>query len=92
MLYGLETAEVGMAELNRIDAFQIRGVRKIFGKKHTYWDRSATKDVLFDMASRIVSKTNSKKTQEKRKRTKKNKKTRRREKQKKEQTSMTEKY
>ena len=61
--YGLETAEVGSGELNRIDAFQVSGIRKILGKKHTYWDRSATNDVLFDMAIRIVSEANSKKRQ-----------------------------
>ena len=35
LLYGLETAEVGTAELNRIDAFQIRGIRKILLGKNT---------------------------------------------------------
>ena len=32
LLYGLETAHVGTADLKRIDAFQIRGIRQIFGK------------------------------------------------------------
>ena len=36
LLYGLETAQVSKAELNRIDAFQIRGIRQILGKStHT---------------------------------------------------------
>ena len=54
-LYGLETAHVGRAELKRIDAFQIRGVRQILRKNHTYWDRTATNKSLFDIASRILS-------------------------------------
>ena len=33
--------------LKRVDAFQIRGLRKILGRKHTYWDREATnKNIL----------------------------------------------
>jgi hypothetical protein len=55
LLYGLETAQVGKAELKRIDAFQIRGIRQILGKKHTFWDRSATNAHLFDLASRYLS-------------------------------------
>ena len=55
LLYGLETAQVGQGDLKKIDAFQLRGLRQILGKKHTYWDRSATNQVLFDMASRIIS-------------------------------------
>ena len=55
LLYGLETAQVGKAELKRIDAFQLRGIRQILGKKHTYWDRTATSSHLFDLASRHLS-------------------------------------
>ena len=57
-MYGLETAQVSRADLKRIDAFQLRGIRQILGKKHTYWDREATNHLLFDMASRIISETN----------------------------------
>ena len=57
LLYGLETAQPSKADLKRIDAFQLRGIRQILGKKHTYWDRSATNSTLFDMASRIISGT-----------------------------------
>ena len=58
LLYGLETAQVSRADLKRIDAFQLRGIRQILGEKHTYWDREATNHILFDMASRIISETN----------------------------------
>ena len=57
LLYGLETAQASRADLKRIDAFQLRGIRQILGKKYTYWDRSATNNTLFDMASRIISET-----------------------------------
>ena len=60
LLYGLETAQLGKAELKRIDAFQIRGVRQILGKKHTYWDRTATNAHLFDLASRYLTSTTQK--------------------------------
>ena len=36
LLYGLETAQASKADLKRIDAFQLRGVRQILGKNiHT---------------------------------------------------------
>ena len=38
LLYGLETTHLTKSCLKRIDAFQIRGLRKILGRKHTYWD------------------------------------------------------
>ena len=34
LLYGLETAQASKADLNRIDAFQLRGIRQILGKTY----------------------------------------------------------
>ena len=47
LLYGLETTHLTKSCLKRVDAFQIRGLRKILGRKHTHWDREATnKNIL----------------------------------------------
>jgi hypothetical protein len=35
-------------------AFQIKGLRKILGFKHTYWDRSATNQKFLDTATEIA--------------------------------------
>jgi hypothetical protein len=44
LLYGLETAEVGEADLKRIDAFQLRGIRNILGgNTHTGIDQQRMK-------------------------------------------------
>ena len=44
LLYGLETAHVGLADLKRIDAFQIRGIRQIPGENTlTGTDQQPTK-------------------------------------------------
>ena len=51
----METAQIKEAILKKIDAFQIKGLRKILGRKHTYWDRSATNYNIIEMASRIVN-------------------------------------
>ena len=61
LLYGMETAQLTDAVLNKIDAFQIKWLRKILGKKHRYWDRSTTHYNLLQMASRIVSTTKKRK-------------------------------
>ena len=39
LLYGMETVQMTEAMMKRVDAFQMKGPRKILGKKHTYWDR-----------------------------------------------------
>ena len=44
LLYGLETTQLTNKCLKRIGAFQIKGLRGILSMKHTYWDRTATKE------------------------------------------------
>ena len=51
LLYGLETTHLTKSCLKRIDAFQIRGLRKILGRKHTYWDREATNENILKEAT-----------------------------------------
>ena len=48
LLYGLETTQLTRKCKKRTDAFQIKGLRKILGFKHTYWRKplkSPTKEV-----------------------------------------------
>ena len=53
----METAQLTDAILNKIDSFQIKGLRKKRGKKHTYWDRNATNYNILETASSIVKET-----------------------------------
>ena len=53
-LYGMETVQLTEAMINKLDAFQMKGIRKILGKKHTYWDRAATNESIVQTATRIV--------------------------------------
>ena len=56
LLYGLETTQLTKKCLTRIDAFQIRGLRKILNMKHTYWDRTATNKRILSEATRVTFK------------------------------------
>jgi hypothetical protein len=51
LLYGLETTELPKSCKKRLDAFQIKGLRRILGQKHTYWDRSATNEKILELAT-----------------------------------------
>ena len=56
LLYGLETTQLTNKCIKRIDAFQIRGLRKILNMKHTYWDRTATNKRILKEATRVTFK------------------------------------
>ena len=55
LLYGMETVQLTEAMMKRIDAFQMKGLRKIRGKKHTYWDREAINENILDQANWIIN-------------------------------------
>ena len=57
LLYGLETSQLTNKCIKRIDAFQIRGLRKILNMKHTYWDRTATNKRILQEATKVTFKT-----------------------------------
>ena len=42
LMYGLETAMLNKSVLNRLDAFQMKGLRKIMKMQHTYYNRTHT--------------------------------------------------
>ena len=46
LMYGLTSIPLSKADANKIDAFQMRGVRKILKVKHPYWSRISNKKLL----------------------------------------------
>ena len=50
LLYGLETIPISEASRSRIDAFQMKGLRKILGIDHPFFSRVSNKTV-FEMAN-----------------------------------------
>ena len=55
LLYGLETVHLTKAMLNKIDAFQIRGLRKILNLPSTFIDRRFTNRYVLRRASDLMS-------------------------------------
>ena len=50
LMYGLTSVPLSKADANKIDAFQMSGLRKILEVKHPYWPRISNKKLL-EMAS-----------------------------------------
>ena len=48
LLYGLETAQLPNTGLNKIDAFQVKGPRRILGFAYNNWDRPATNQIAIE--------------------------------------------
>eukprot|EP00972_Heterocapsa_arctica_P088375 13030634-Heterocapsa_arctica.AAC.1 len=46
LFYGLEALSLTNADHAKLDAFQIRGLRKLLGIKHSFWSRVAHKDIV----------------------------------------------
>ena len=46
LMYGLASIPLSKADANKIDAFQMRGLRKILEAKHPYWSRISNKKLL----------------------------------------------
>lgn len=51
VLYGLESAELGAATLDKLDVFQLKGLRKILRMDTTYVNRQNTNKVVFETAN-----------------------------------------
>ena len=51
LLYALETAELTKSLINRIDAFQLRGLRGILRMKHSYHDITSTNATVLENAT-----------------------------------------
>ena len=46
LMYGLTSIPLSKADASKIDAFQMRGLRKILKVKHPYWSRTSNKKLL----------------------------------------------
>jgi hypothetical protein len=54
LLYGMETAALTDATLNRLDVFQLKGLRKILKIPTTYVDRRYTNQYIYQKANSIL--------------------------------------
>ena len=56
LLYGLECIQLTQVEQDRIDAFQMKGIRRIMKVPPTYEDRTQTNEVVMQEAKKIAEK------------------------------------
>ena len=54
LLYGLETAQTNTAELAKLNAFQLKGLRKILRLTTTYIDRSNSNETVYAQANEAL--------------------------------------
>ena len=59
LLYGLETVHLTMAMQKKVNAFQLRGFRKILGLQTTYVNRANTNEVVMRKANEEINKNRS---------------------------------
>ena len=55
LMYGLESLVMVASVLNRLDAFQLKGLRKILGKQTTYYNRTYSNEYLYQLANEHLS-------------------------------------
>ena len=53
LIYGLESLQLNAGTLSHLNAFQLKGLRRILNLKHTFVDRSNTNHKVFQMANAI---------------------------------------
>jgi retron-type reverse transcriptase len=53
LVYGLESLHLNAGTLSHLNAFQLKGIRRILNLKHTFVDRSNTNHKVFQMANAI---------------------------------------
>ena len=54
-MYGLETCALNRSLLDKIDAFQMRGLRKILGQVTTFINRELTNATILEMANEKIA-------------------------------------
>ena len=54
LTYGLETVQLTDSMKKELDAFQLRGIRQILNKTHTYWNRDHTNKHLIEEATKAA--------------------------------------
>ncbi len=57
VIYGLETLQVTDSHAKKLDAFQIKGIRKILGMVPTFMDRTQTNELALQRANEAVQNT-----------------------------------
>jgi len=62
LLYGLETLELPISQISRLEAFQLKGLRKILKMVTTFVDRNNTNDEVFRRANQQVAPSSPEKT------------------------------
>ena len=58
LLYGLESAELTDGALNKLDVFQLKGLRKILNMATTYIDRANTNEKVFEQIHKAANPNN----------------------------------
>ena len=56
LTYGLVTVQINTDKASRLDAFQLKGIRRILGWKTTYIERENTNKKLRAAANKIINK------------------------------------
>ena len=56
LLYGLETMQLTIAEQNKLDAFQVKGLRRILQLPPTFIDRGCPNHFVYEMAEMQLDK------------------------------------
>ena len=56
LIYGLETLQFNNSTFNKINSFQMKGLRKIMNIPPTFIDRSTTDDMVFNICNEEIAK------------------------------------
>ena len=56
LIYGLETLQFNNSTFNKINTFQMKGLRKIMNIPPTFIDRSTTDDMVFNICNEEIAK------------------------------------
>ena len=55
LIYGLETIHITKAQMNRLNAFQVKGLRTMMKMQHSFMNRSNTNEVIIQKANDWIS-------------------------------------
>jgi len=55
LVYGLESISLTQATINRINTFQLKGLRKILGLKTTFVERANSNKIVFELANNVAN-------------------------------------
>ena len=58
LLYGLETVHITKAQIDRLNAFHIKGLRNLLKMKHSFIDRNNTNKLIWETANKTIKEEN----------------------------------